>query len=168
MSCNDEIERVADLSKPKSIPTLSVLRDIINILTSDDSLPKQRGIMSGLFVVYAISTFLLGYSGIINRAGVDFGAQVDKYSRPKVTLLDVPRLGTVLKDSASTIYVGFDSIEDLKNVAAKIIACYSNTKKVSVTQTPDELARYSYDTTQVFLARSNVMAIIKYLDQNYS
>ncbi len=76
----DEIERVADLNRPKSIPTLSVLRDIINILTSHDSMPTKRGITEGLFVVYGISTFFLGYSGVIERSGVDFAAQADKYS----------------------------------------------------------------------------------------
>ncbi|OGH07116.1 MAG: hypothetical protein A2W22_02575 [Candidatus Levybacteria bacterium RBG_16_35_11] len=160
----DEIERVADLNRAKSIPTLSVLRDIINILTSHDSMPTKRGITQGLFIVYAISTFFLGYSGVIERSGVDFAAQADKYSRPKVTLMDVPRLGTVLKDSAAKIDISFDSITDLGNLAEKILICYTQAMKKTFTIDPKDLAKESYDKTSVFLARANVMAMIKTLD----
>lgn len=161
----DEIERIADLNRAKSIPTLSVLRDIINILTSHDSMPTKRGITQGLFVVYAISTFFLGYSGVIERSGVDFAAQADKYSRPKVTLMDVPRLGTVLKDSAAQIDISFDSITDLENLAKKILICYTQAMKKTFTIDPKDLAKESYDKTSVFLARANVMAMIKVLDK---
>ena len=164
----DEIERVADLNRPKSIPTLSVLRDIINILTSHDSLPTKRGITQGLFVIYAISTFFLGYSGVIERSGVDFAAQADKPSRPKVTLMDVPRLGTVLKDSASQIDVSFDSMTDLEKLAGKIISCFNQAMKKTIQISPKDLARESYEKVTVpnkFLARANVMAMIKTLDK---
>jgi hypothetical protein len=161
----DEIERVADLNRPKSIPTLSVLRDIINILTSHDSMPTKRGITQGLFVMYAISTFFLGYSGVIERSGVDFAAQADRYGRPKVTLMDVPRLGTVLKDSASQIDISFDSLVDLENLAEKIIACYGQAMKKTITIDPKKLVKESFDKTNTFLARSNVMAMIKTLDK---
>ncbi|MBT9145624.1 MAG: hypothetical protein DDT42_01498 [candidate division WS2 bacterium] len=161
----DEIERVADLNRPKSIPTLSVLRDIINILTSHDSMPTKRGITQGLFVVYAISTFFLGYSGVIERSGVDFAAQADRYGRPKVTLMDVPRLGTVLKNSASQIDISFDSMTDLGNLAEKIITCYGQAMKKTITIDPRELAKESFEKTNTFLARMNVMAMIKTLDK---
>ncbi len=163
----DEIERVADLNRPKSIPTLSVLRDIINILTSYDSMPTKRGITQGLFVVYAISTFFLGYSGVIERSGVDFAAQADRYGRPKVTLMDVPRLGTVLKDSASQIDISFDSLADLENLAEKIISCYGQAMKKTITINPKVLAKESFEKVTVpnkFLARANVMAMVKTLD----
>ena len=160
----DEIEKIADLNRPKSVPTLSVLRDIINILTSYDSMPTKRGITQGLFVVYGISTFFLGYSGVIERSGVDFAAQADKYGRPKVTLMDVPRLGTVLKDSASQIDIAFDSISDLENLAAKVTPCYKQATKKMVDVLPNELAKASFDRTNTFLARANVMAMMKILD----
>jgi hypothetical protein len=160
----DEIEKIADLNRPKSMPTLSVLRDIINILTSYDSMPTKRGITQGLFVVYGISTFFLGYSGVIERSGVDFAAQADKYGRPKVTLMDVPRLGTVLKDSASQIDIAFDSIADLGNLAGKAIPCYKQATKKVVQISPSDLARASFDQTSTFLARTNVMAMMKILD----
>jgi len=161
----DEIERVADLNRPKSMPTLSVLRDIINILTSHDSMPTKRGITQGLFVVYAISTFFLGYSGVIERSGVDFAAQADTYGRPKVTLMDLPRLGTVLKNSASQIDVSFDSLTDLENLAEKIITCYGQAMKKAITIGPKELAKELFDKTNTFLARANVMAMVKALDK---
>jgi len=160
----DEIERVGDLNRPKSIPTLSVLRDIINILTSHDSMPTKRGITQGLFVVYGISTFFLGYSGVIERSGVDFAAQADRYTRPKATLMDVPRLGTVLKDSAAQIDISFDSLTDLENLAEKIITCYGQAMKKTITIDPKELAKESFDKTNTFLARADVMAMVKTLD----
>jgi hypothetical protein len=160
----DEVEKIADLNRPKSVPTLSVLRDIINILTSYNSMPTKRGITQGLFVVYAISTFFLGYSGVIERSGVDFAAQADKYGRPKVTLMDVPRLGTVLKDSASRIDISFDSLSDLENLAAKVLLCYKQATAKSIQLEPKQLAKLSFDRTNTFLARTNVMAMMKLMD----
>ncbi|GAH74820.1 unnamed protein product [marine sediment metagenome] len=160
----DEIEKIAYLNRPKSVPALSVLRDIINILTSYNSMPTKRGITQGLFVVYGISTFFLGYSGVIERSGVDFAAQADKYGRPKVTLMDVPRLGTVLKDSASQIDISFDSISDLENLSERIIPCYKQAMKKAVQVTVKELAGDSFDKTSRFLARTNVMTMIKTMD----
>ncbi len=160
----DEIEKVADLSRPKSLPTLSVLRDIINILVSNDSMPTKRGITRGLFVVYGISTFFLGYSGVIARSGVDFAAQADKYGRPKATLMDVPRLATVLKDSASEIDISFDSMTDLENLARNVIPCYSQATKKQIKSTPEELAKLAFDRTNTFMARDNVKAMVKVLE----
>jgi hypothetical protein len=161
----DEIERVGDLNRSKSMPTLSVLRDIINILTSHDAMPTKRGITQGLFVVYGISTFFLGYSGVIERSGVDFTAQADRYSRPKVTLMDVPRLGTILKDSASQIDISFDSLTDLENLSEKIITCYGRAMKKTIAINAKKLAIESFDKTNTFLARANVMVMIKALDK---
>jgi len=161
----DEIEKVADLNRPKSIPTLSVLRDIINILTSHDAMPTKRGITQGLFVVYAISTFFLAYSGVIERSGVDFAAQADKFGRPKVTLMDLPRLGNVLKDSASEIDISFDSPTDLENLAEKVITCYEQAMKKTISIKPKDLADESYNKTSEYLARNNVKAMLKILDK---
>lgn len=161
----DEIEKVADLNRPKSIPTLSVLRDIINILTSHDAMPTKRGITQGLFVVYAISTFFLAYSGVIERSGVDFAAQADKFGRPKVTLMDLPRLGNVLKESASEIDISFDSPTDLENLAEKVITCYEQAMKKTISIKPKDLADESYNKTSGYLARDNVKAMLKTLDK---
>ncbi len=160
----DEIERVGDLNRSKSMPTLSVLRDIINILTSHDAMPTKRGITQGLFVVYGISTFFLGYSGVIERSGVDFAAQADRSSRPKVTLMDVPRLGTILKDSASQIDISFDSITDLENLAEKITICYGQAMKKTIAIDTKKLAKEAFDKKNTFLARANVMTMVKALD----
>lgn len=164
----DEIERTAasesKLTRLRAKETLYVLRDIINILISRDSLPTKRGITQGLFVVYAISTFYLGYSGVAPRMDIDFAAMADKIGRPKVTLMDVPRLGTVLRDSASQIDISFDSMADLEKLAEKIIACYGQTMKKTIEINPKELAKSSFNKTNTFLARANVMTMMKILD----
>jgi hypothetical protein len=77
----------------------------------------------------------------------------------------VPRLGTVLKDSAAQIDISFDSITDLENLAKKILICYTQAMKKTFTIDPKDLAKESYDKTSVFLARANVMAMIKVLDK---
>lgn len=165
----DEIERTAasesKLTRLKAKETLYILRDIINILTSRDSLPTKRGITQGLFVVYAISSFYLGYSGVAPRTDIDFAAMADRIGRPKVTLMDVPRLGTVLKNSASQIDISFDSLTDLENLAEKIITCYGQAMKKAITIGPKELAKELFDKTNTFLARANVMAMVKALDK---
>lgn len=94
----------------------------------------------------------------------DVAAQADKYGRPKVTLMDVPRLGTVLKDSASQIDIAFDSLADLENLGTKVIPCYKQATKKMVNVLPSELAKASFDRTNAFLARANVMAMMKILD----
>jgi hypothetical protein len=95
---------------------------------------------------------------------VDFAAQADRYGRPKVTLMDVPRLGTVLKNSASQIDISFDSMTDLENIAEKIITCYGQAMKKTITIGSKELAKESFDKTNTFLARTNVMAMVNILD----
>ena len=78
--------------------------------------------------------------------------------------MDVPRLGTVLKDSASQIDISFDSLTDLENLAEKIITCYGQAMKKTITIDPKELAKESFDKTNTFLARADVMAMVKTLD----
>ena len=148
----------------KGRETLSVIRDLINILTSEDSLPIKRGTMKGLFIAYAISTFYLGYSGVIEVEGVDFRAQADQYGKPKVTIQEMPRLSTMLRDSGAMISADFGSMEDIKSIASKIIPCYSFTNSRNISLTADELATQSFEITNDFLARPNVMTMIKTLD----
>ena len=161
----DEIEKAGELPVIKGRETLSVIRDLINILTSEDSLPIKRGTMKGLFIAYAISTFYLGYSGVIEVEGVDFRAQADQYGKPKVTIQEMPRLSTMLRDSGAMISADFGSIEDIKSIAAKIIPCYSFTNSRNISLTADELAKQSFEITNDFLARPNVMAMIRILDK---
>lgn len=164
----DEIERIGDIGGVKGKESLSVLRDLINILTSEDSMPTRRGIPAGTFVCYAISTFFLGYSGIIEVDGVDFRGQADRYRKPKVTLDDIPRLSSVLKNSAATVAVDFDSLEDLTRVAELVQGCYERAHDCRIDAEPAELARAAYDATSTHLARTNIQEIIRQLDDKYS
>jgi len=161
----DEIEKAGELPVIKGRETLSVIRDLINILTSEDSLPIKRGTMKGLFIAYAISTFYLGYSGVIEVGGVDFKAQADKYGTPKVTIQEMPRLSTMLRDSGAMISADFSSMDDLKAIAEKIINCYSYVTSKKIPLTGEELAKQSFSATNDFLARSNVMTMVKMLDK---
>jgi len=161
----DEIEKAGELQVIKGRETLSVIRDLINILTSEDSLPLKRGTMKGLFIAYAISDFYLGYSGVIEVDGVDFKAAAEKYGTPNVTIQEMPRLSTMLRDSGAMISADFSSRDDLKAIANKIIPCYSYANSRSVTLTADELANKAFETTNEFLARTNVMAMMKILEK---
>jgi hypothetical protein len=161
----DEIEKAGELPVVKGRETLSVIRDLINILTSEDSLPLQRGNMKGLFIAYAISTFYLGYSGVLQVAGMDFKAAADQYGTPKVTIQEMPRLSTMLKDSGSMVSADFSSIDDLKAIAGKIIDCYAFVSSKSIKMTADELAKAAFQNTNEFLARSNVKAMVKILEK---
>lgn len=161
----DEIEKAGELPVIKGRETLSVIRDLINILTSEDSLPLKRGTMKGLFVAYAISTSYLRYGGVIDVGGVDFKAAADRYSAPKVTIQEMPRLSTMLRDSGALISADFSSIDDLKAIANKIIPCYSYANSNNITSTGDELARKAFEATNDFLARHNVMSMVKILEK---
>jgi len=161
----DEIERVGTLPPAKGKEALSVLRDLINILVSEDSMPTKRGLAGGTFVCYAISTFFLGYSGIVEVGGVDFKAQADKYGKPNVTLGDIPRLSSVLQNNASTVTVDFESLNDLERVAIIVKGCYERANECEVGITPKALARDAYDATGVFLARPNIQMMIRHLDE---
>ena len=161
----DEIEKAGELPAVKGRETLSVIRDLINILTSEDCLPLKRGNMKGLFIAYAVSTFYLGYSGVIEVGGFDFKAAADKYGTPKVTIQEMPRLSTMLRDSGSMISADFSSIEDLKAIAGKIIDCYSYVTSKKITLNADDLARKAFEQTNDFLARPNVMQMVKTLEK---
>ncbi len=161
----DEIEKAGELPYIKGRETLSVIRDLINILTSEDSLPIARGTMKGLFIAYAISTFYLGYSGVIELGGVDFQAQADTYGKPKVTIQEMPRLSTMLRDSGAMVSADFSSMDDLKAIAKNMIPCYSSAKSRKISISNDELAKRSFNRTNNFLARTNVMTMVRILDK---
>ena len=58
---------------------------------------KRR--MKGLFIAYAISDAYLRQGGVIDVESVDFKGAMDRYSLPKVTIQEMPRLSTMLRDS---------------------------------------------------------------------
>ena len=161
----DEIEKVGELSNLKGREALSMLRDIVNVLVSEDSLPLKRGAMEGLFICYAISSFFLGYSGLLEVDGVDFKAQAEKLGAPNITIQEVPRLSTLLEHGATIIRVDFDRLDDLVLVAEKIVTHYAkaNGKKVSVA--PKKLAQDAFEKTNEYVARSNVMSMVSALDK---
>lgn len=159
----DEIERVGNLTSIKGRETLFILRDLINVLVSEESQPAKRGILQGVFIVYAISTFFLGYSGVIEVEGVDFRARADREGRPNVMIGDVPRLDTVLKHSATRLDVELEQ-GDLKALAELIIGCYQRASDKHIPLSPEELAIKSFERTGTPLARSNVQEIVRILD----
>jgi hypothetical protein len=159
----DEIERVGILTPVKGRETLFMLRDLINILVSEDSQPARRGILQGLFLCFAISTFFLGYSGILEIEGVDFKARADREGRPKVQLGDVPRLAYLLKHSATMVDIEVN-MEDLKAIAERVLGCYQRAKQKTLNITPDKLALEAYNSTGSFLAGPNIQRMINILD----
>jgi hypothetical protein len=102
---------------------------------------------------------------VIDVGGVDFKAAADRYSAPKVTIQEMPRLSTMLRDSGALISADFSSIDDLKAIANKIIPCYSYANSNNITSTGDELARKAFEATNDFLARHNVMSMVKILEK---
>jgi len=164
----DEIEKAGDLPKLKGRETLSTIRDLINILTSEESLPTKRGAMKGLFICYAISTFFLGWSGAFSDEEIDFKALAEKYGKPNISIQEVPRLATMLMDSGATVPVDFSSVGDLELIASPIIRHYQKAFNAQANLTAKELANKSFDRTNKFLARPNVMAMTKILDQERS
>jgi hypothetical protein len=161
----DEIEKAGDLSRLKGRETLSTIRDLINILTSDESLPTKRGAMKGLFICYAVSNFFLGWSGVVDDKEVDFKALAEKYGKPNISIQEVPRLGTMLMDSGATVPVDFGSLADLELIAGPIIDHYQKAYATHFKMDSKELAQKSFDGTNTFLARSNVMTMVKILDE---
>lgn len=159
----DEVERVGNLTSVKGREALFILRDLINILTSEDSQPARRGILQGVFICYAISTFFLGYSGVLEVEGVDFGARANREGRPKVMIGDVPRLDTILKHSATMLDVELDA-GDLKTLAERIIPCYQRATDKYFSLSAEELAKRSFERTGRPLARPNVQEMIRILD----
>ena len=161
----DEIEKAGELPVIKGKETLSVIRDLINILTSDDSLPEKQGSVKGLFIAYAISTNYLRYGGVIDVETVPFKAAADKFAAPKVTIQEMPRLSTMLRDSGAMVSADFDSLDDLKAIADKIIPCYAHATSNNIDITGAELAKKAFESTNEFLARPNVMAMVKILEK---
>jgi hypothetical protein len=159
----DEIERVGILTPTKGRETLFMLRDLINILTSEDSQAAKRGILQGVFLCFAISTFFLGYSGVIEVEGVDFKARADREGRPKVQLGDVPRLANLLKHSASMINVELN-IDDLKAIAERVLGCYQRAKQKTINLTAEQLAHEAYHNTGSMLAGPCIQEMIRILD----
>jgi len=163
--CIDEIERVATLTPVKGKETLNTLRNLINILVAEDALPQKRGIVDGLFMVFAISTFYLGYSGVIEIEGVDFKAQADRFGRPKVVLADIPRLYGVLKHNSFTIPVDFEGIEDLEAVAERVVNHWQKARGRTPSFGPNELAKNAFEETGVYTAGPNIQAMVKILEE---
>jgi hypothetical protein len=97
--------------------------------------------------------------------GVDFKAQADKYGTPKVTIQEMPRLSTMLRESGAMVSADFSSIDDIKAIASRIVPCFSFASERSVSISSDELARKSFEATNDFLARPNVMTMVKILDK---
>jgi hypothetical protein len=161
----DEIEKAGDLSRLKGRETLSTVRDLINILTSDESLPTKRGAMKGLFICYAISTYFLGWSGVFADEDIDFKALAERYGKPNISIQEVPRLATMLMDSGATVPVDFGSLRDLELIASPIIEHYQKAFNSQVQMSAKELASKSFERTNKFLARPNVMAMTKILDE---
>jgi hypothetical protein len=159
----DEIERVGILTAVKGRETLFILRDLINILVSEDSQPAKRGILQGLFLCFAISTFFLGYSGILEIESADLKARADREGRPKVQLGDVPRLANLLKHSATMVDIEVN-MDDLKAIAERVIGCYQRATQKTVNITPEQLALEAYDSTGSLLAGPNIQRMIKILD----
>ncbi len=162
--CIDEVERVATLTPIKGKETLNTLRNLINILVAQDALPQKRGIVDGLFMVFAVSTFYLGYSGILEVEGVDFKAQADRFGRPKVVLADIPRLYGVLKHNPFTIPVDFEAVEDLRSVAERILPHWEKARGKKGPVSAEELARAAFDETGAYTAGPNIQAMVKALE----
>lgn len=164
----DEIERVGlELTRAKAIETLSIARDIIDPISNPNVLPAQRGVMNGLFIIFAISTFFLGYSGIIEAEGIDFRAQADKYGKPKATIGEIPRLDTMLKHNASSVVTDFSDRSDLQTIAQKVILCYSKATGKEIHIEPVELANQANDRVEGgrLIARMNIQEMIHILDE---
>jgi hypothetical protein len=162
----DEIEKIADrtLSPARGRECLSVLRDLVNFLVCDDAMPNKRGIMDGIFIIFAISTFFLGYSGIVEAEGLDFRAQADRYGRPRVNIGEVPRLYTMLKHNASKVITDIQNMEELTQIAQCVKRCYARAYGKEVGLSPNDLAQEAFDKTGVLKAGENIQAMIGILD----
>lgn len=63
----------------------------------------KQGTTQGFFCNIRYFNLFMEYSGTTERFDADFAAQIDKYGKPKVSLINVPQLVNVLKGSASQI-----------------------------------------------------------------
>lgn len=164
--CLDEVERAGNLPPVRGREALSSMRDLINILVDDTAQPTQQGITNGVFICFAISTFFLGYSGVLDIDEPEYRARVDRLGRPKVSLGDVPRLARVLAHSAARIETDFQDLGDLAEVARVVRECYRRANGLPEdTPEADELAKVAYDRTGNLVAGYNVQAMISYLDE---
>jgi hypothetical protein len=164
--CVDEVERAGSLPPVRGREALSSMRDLINILVDDTAQPTQQGIINGVFICFAISTFFLGYSGVLAIDEPDFRARVERLGRPKVSLGDVPRLARVLAHSAARIDTDFEGLDDLERVANVVRDCYRVADGLPDTlPAAQELARVAYDRTATLVAGYNIQAMISYMDE---
>lgn len=159
----DEIERVGSLSETKGRETLFVLRNLINALVSEESQAASRGILKGIFLCFAISTYYLGFSQVVEVDPVQFKARADREGRPKVLITDVPRLGLLLKQSATMVDVEVEE-KDLREIAERIIGCYARAYGRVITKKPEELCNDAIERTGGNLAGPNVQQMVKILD----
>lgn len=163
----DEIERAGSLASAKGKETLFILRNLINALVSEESQAVKRGILNGIFLCFAISTYYLGFSQVIDVDPVEFKARADREGRPKVLITDVPRLGMLLKQSATQVDVEVAE-SDLQSIAERIIGCYSRVEGKGVSISPEELKNQAIERTGGTLAGPNVQQMVKILDQQYA
>jgi hypothetical protein len=162
----DEVERAGYLSPVRGREVLSSIRDLINVLVDDTAQPNQKGIVSGVFISFAISTFFLGYSNILRVDGVDFRAQAERVSRPKVSLGDVPRLARVLEHNAARLDTDLKDMQDLEQVADAVRLLYREANPdLAAMPMGNELARIAFDRTGTYVAGPNIQEMIHYLDE---
>jgi len=159
----DEIERAGNLPSAKGRETLFVLRNLINALVSEESQAGKRGILQGIFLCFAISTFYLGFSHVIEVNPIEFKARADREGRPKVLITDVPRLGMLLRHSATLLDTEVEE-EDLREIASRIIGCYSRAYNTEIPITARDLESRAYNITGGPLAGPNVQQMVKILD----
>jgi len=160
----DEIERAGLLSTVKGREILFMLRDLVNILVSDESQAAQRGIIRGIFLCFGISTFYLAYGGILEVDEVELRAKADREGRPQVQIGDVPRLSMLLKHSATMVDVEIE-FNDLVAICDRIIGCYQRAKGVSLSMAARDLANLIRESTGSNLAGPNIQALINLLDK---
>lgn len=141
---------------------------MINALVSEESQPASRGILKGIFLCFAISTFYLGFSQVLNVDPAQFKARTEREGRPKVLITDVPRLGNLLKQSATLVDVEVEE-KDLVAIAQRILGCYSRVNGRQVLKiTPEKLADGAIQRTGGLLAGPNVQQMVKILDESAS
>lgn len=159
----DEVERAGSLPAAKGKETLFILRNLINALVSEEAQLAKRGILNGIFLCFAISTYYLGFGQVIATDSVEFKARADREGRPKVLITDVPRLGNMLKQSATLVDVEVDE-EDLERIASKILKCYERVENKKFDKAPKQLVDEAMERTGGPLAGPNVQQMVKILD----
>jgi hypothetical protein len=160
----DEIERAGLLSTVKGRETLFMLRDLVNILVSDESQAAQRGIIRGIFLCFGISTFYLAYGCILEVDEVELRAKADREGRPQVQIGDVPRLALLLKHSATMVDVEIE-FDDLVAICDRVIGCYQKAKNTNLSVDTKDLANLIRESTGSTLAGPNIQALINLLDK---